>query len=63
MIVTIKDLRWLGLCSGQCRKQFVEKGLSWDDFLKNGIEESVLREHFHDNAIVIESLERLHGRG
>jgi hypothetical protein len=62
MIVTMKDLRWLGLCSGQCRKQFEAKGLSWMDFLQNGIEESVLREHFSDNAIVMESLERLHGR-
>lgn len=57
MKVTIQDLRAAGLCSKGSRKVFVDAGLSWSDFIENGIDHTVLEEKFSDHAMAKEALE------
>jgi hypothetical protein len=42
VIVTLKDMRELRYCSKVPRKWFERHGLSWSDFLANGIPASKL---------------------
>jgi hypothetical protein len=42
MIVTIRHLREAGMCSREPRKWFAKQGLSWTEFVTNGLPEEVL---------------------
>lgn len=42
VIVTIKHLRDAGMCAREPRKWFAKQGLSWSDFITDGLPESVL---------------------
>lgn len=42
MIVTMKHVRAAGYCSRQPREWFKQQGLSWSDFVANGIDSEVL---------------------
>lgn len=37
VIVYMHHVRKSGMCSGGAREFFIKHGLSWDEFLKNGI--------------------------
>jgi len=43
MQVYIQDARALGYCSRGMREMCEQKGLSWENFLKNGIDAEELR--------------------
>lgn len=61
--VTIKDIRAVRFCSDGVRHFAEERGLSWEDFLRDGIDADELRKL--DDALVnkiIEQAELRNGR-
>lgn len=57
-VVTLKDIRSLNYCSGGSRKFFARHGLSWSDFLKNGISATTLEATGDDLAIKLAEVAR-----
>jgi hypothetical protein len=60
VIVTLKDMRKLRYCSKGARAFFERQGLSWSDFLANGITEEELLKT--GDAMAIKAVEVARGR-
>lgn len=61
MIITMRDIRRVKMCSKGARKLAERHGLDWSEFLKNGIDSAVLDDI--DDAMIQMVLEgaRSHG--
>lgn len=62
MTVTVRDIRRLGWCMSGARAWFLQHGLDWRDFVRNGIaEEELLKVGDHYAVTIVEEVRR--GRG
>lgn len=61
--ITVNDVRMAGHCATGIRDWFVERGLDFRDFTKNGIDEDVFLATQDANALRVVELKRARERG